>query len=120
MLRVLRYIDTVNASLQVHLLFFRQIHMNTVQILRKPEGQLIIVRLKVSLLQMLLQSQHRPGQDPAHPGNSIFIPRGTVQNGLPIGRSITFHCFFDGLSRKIFIKIPPCPTGFCKFSRKIF
>ena len=119
MLRVLRYIDTVNASLQVHLLFFRQIHMNTVQILREPEGQLIIVRLKASLLQMLLQGQHRPGQDPAHPGNSIFIPRRTVQNGLPISRSITFHCFFDGLSCKIFIKIPPCSTGFCKFSCEI-
>jgi len=39
-----------NFATQVHLLFFRQIHMNTVQILRKPEGQLIIVRLKASLL----------------------------------------------------------------------
>ena len=63
--------------------------------------------------------QHRPGQDPAHPGNSIFIPRRTVQNGLPISRSITFHCFFDCLSCKIFIKIPPCSTGFCKFSCEI-
>ena len=54
MLRVLRYINTVNTSLQVHLLFFGQIHMNAIQILREPEGQFIVIRLKASLLQMLL------------------------------------------------------------------
>ena len=54
MLRVLRYIDTVNTSLQVHLLFFGQVHMNAVQFLCEPEGQLIVIWLKASLLQMLL------------------------------------------------------------------
>ena len=54
MLRILRHINAVDPSLQVHLLFFGQIHMNAVQILREPEGQLIVIRLKASLLQMLL------------------------------------------------------------------
>ena len=78
MLRILRYINTVNTSLQVHLLFFGQIHMNAVQFLCEPEGQLIIVRLEASLLQMLLQGQHRPCQYPAHTCNGIFIPCRTV------------------------------------------
>ena len=78
MLCIFRHIDTIDPSLQMHLLVLRQIHMNAVQILRKPERKFIIIWLETALFQMFLQGQHCTGQDPAHAGNGIFIPRRTV------------------------------------------